>query len=357
MPLDFVDSESLSHASSGLFGEPVLAMETTGSAWSDGQIHFWISIARLACVTILPGLVWLLWNSTFLTERKRNAAIIAGMVRLLFSLCADLALVHAGVYRYALDTMLYQGVPVDVHITYGCLLGTALCLIWEQAGSLRLILLTLLIAGAIMWNRWLVNSAGIITPLAPEWQRWDIPVQCALPVITVIFYKLVDENRALMLRSVVYAFGYFAVFYFLIPSMILSSTTLGEVIFPAAQWRTAVVAICVLSVPGAWAAGQFAVSGRGTPLPLDPTHKLIVTGPYAFVRNPMQISGLGVAIVWAVTTSAIGLWIYVAVLFIAMQFTKVHEEDNLHRRFGDRYKKYCRNVWLWIPRLWPYEEE
>src|SRR5262249_53512561 len=88
-------------------GVPFFAAEGPASSIeSDVQEQFVISVVRLLLVLICPGVVWLLWNSTILTERKRNAAIIAGMVRLLFSLCADLALVHAGVFRYSLDTMI-----------------------------------------------------------------------------------------------------------------------------------------------------------------------------------------------------------------------------------------------------------
>jgi len=90
---------------------------------------------------------------------------------------------------------------------------------------------------------------------------------------------------------------------------------------------------------------------------LDPTSRLIVTGPYAYVRNPMQISCVGVAVVWAVATNSPALWIYVGLLVVALLITRVYEEDDLHRRFGERYKKYCRSVWLWLPSLWAYEEE
>lgn len=32
--------------------------------------------------------------------------------------------------------------------------------------------------------------------------------------------------------------------------------------------------------------------GDGTPLPLDQTNKLVVSGPYSYVRNPMAIASI-----------------------------------------------------------------
>ncbi|MEI6232039.1 MAG: methyltransferase [Planctomycetota bacterium] len=336
---------------------PLAAESPLNSIADDIQFQLTVSITRLVLVLICPGLVWLLGNSTVLTERKRNAAIIAGMVRCLFSLGADIALVHADVHHYKLDTMLYQGVPVDMHIVFGCVAGTGLCLLWEQSWTmLRTLLLAVAIGLTVMFNRWCAGPAHLLTPLSLDYQTYDLVVQCSLPVITVFFYRLVDENKALIFRSIIYAFGYFSVTYFLVPSIILSMS-LGEVSFPTSQWQNVLVAVSVLSVPGAWAAGQFAISGRGTPLALDPTSRLIVTGPYAYVRNPMQISCVGVAVVWAVATNSPALWIYVGLLVVALLITRVYEEDDLHRRFGERYKKYCRSVWLWLPSLWAYEEE
>src|SRR5512146_468871 len=36
--------------------------------------------------------------------------------------------------------------------------------------------------------------------------------------------------------------------------------------------------------------GRFALEGRGTPAPPAPTDRLIVTGPYRRVRNPMYVA-------------------------------------------------------------------
>ena len=39
---------------------------------------------------------------------------------------------------------------------------------------------------------------------------------------------------------------------------------------------------------------RFALEGLGTPAPLAPTQKLVVTGPYRYVRNPMYVSILAI---------------------------------------------------------------
>ena len=49
-----------------------------------------------------------------------------------------------------------------------------------------------------------------------------------------------------------------------------------------------------------WCVWDFATIGRGTPLPIDEPRKLVVRGPYRYVRNPMYIGVLLVIIGWAI---------------------------------------------------------
>ncbi len=102
----------------------------------------------------------------------------------------------------------------------------------------------------------------------------------------------------------------------------------------------------------------FAWVGRGTPFPLDPPKRLVIRGPYRFVRNPMYegmaLILLGEAMVFPhlvrlmLITAACGA-VLVALLVMG------YEEPALRQSFGADYEKYCRHVRRWIPRLRPFD--
>ena len=92
--------------------------------------------------------------------------------------------------------------------------------------------------------------------------------------------------------------------------------------------------------------------GRGTPAPFDPPQRLVVAGPYRFVRNPMYL-GAGLAVVGAALVYT-SWWLvgYLGLLFLASHLVIVfHEEPALGRSFGQEYREYCEAVGRWVPRL------
>ncbi len=101
---------------------------------------------------------------------------------------------------------------------------------------------------------------------------------------------------------------------------------------------------------------RFTAEGEGTLAPWDPPQRLVVSGPYRYVRHPM-ISGVvfivfGEALVlqsepqltWALSFFAINL-VYIPFL----------EEPLLERRFGPEYVTYRRHVPLMFPRVHPWD--
>lgn len=92
--------------------------------------------------------------------------------------------------------------------------------------------------------------------------------------------------------------------------------------------------------------------GGGTPLPLDQTNHLVISGPYHYVRNPMAIAGIGQGVAIAIVFQSLPILIY-AVLGASVWHLVVRpiEEHNMIERFGDSYLDYRKSVSCWLPKL------
>jgi len=102
---------------------------------------------------------------------------------------------------------------------------------------------------------------------------------------------------------------------------------------------------------------RFAGEGQGTLAPWDPPRRLVVRGPYRYVRNPM-ISGVlmvlaGEALV--LLSRSHFMWALVFFVINAL-YVPLVEEPMLAMRFGESYKEYCRHVPRLVPRLRPWEQ-
>lgn len=100
---------------------------------------------------------------------------------------------------------------------------------------------------------------------------------------------------------------------------------------------------------------RFVAEGAGTPAPIAPTERLVVGGLYRHVRNPMYVAVLAAIAGQGLLLARPILFLYAVVAGAAMMaFARWHEEPALHRRYGDNYERYRRNVPAWWPRLRPW---
>ena len=100
---------------------------------------------------------------------------------------------------------------------------------------------------------------------------------------------------------------------------------------------------------------RFALQGLGTPAPVLPTDRLVVTGLYRRVRNPMYVGVVTVVLGQGLligSAPVLGYGVVLALIFPL--FVLGYEEPTLRRSFGTEYDRFCRNVPRWIPRLRPW---
>jgi protein-S-isoprenylcysteine O-methyltransferase Ste14 len=113
---------------------------------------------------------------------------------------------------------------------------------------------------------------------------------------------------------------------------------------------------CLFMVTGAIYAFWSIISqidlARGTPLPMMPTQKLLVSGPFKQCRNPMTFGTiflyLGIGIIIGSLSSIAVVILFGALLLI---YIKLVEERELEARFGQEYMVYKATTPFILPRI------
>jgi protein-S-isoprenylcysteine O-methyltransferase Ste14 len=141
-----------------------------------------------------------------------------------------------------------------------------------------------------------------------------------------------------------------------VPAVLLALSGGPDPLFDGAA-RAAITAAGVLLIGGGVAlfvatVRLFAAVGRGTLAPWDPPERLVVAGPYRYLRHPM-ITGVALVLAGealALGSGAIAIWLAAFVAVNAFYLPLV-EEPALMRRFGPDYERYMDEVPRWLPRL------
>ena len=103
---------------------------------------------------------------------------------------------------------------------------------------------------------------------------------------------------------------------------------------------------------------RFAFQGLGTPAPLFPTRRLVVTGFYRYVRNPIYLAAVSVILGEGMILGNVNVLAYGVLAWLGTTWFVVgYEEPTLRKTFGAEYDAFCNNVPRWIPRLRPWNPE
>ena len=100
---------------------------------------------------------------------------------------------------------------------------------------------------------------------------------------------------------------------------------------------------------------RFATVGLGTPAPIAPPTRLVVSGQYRHVRNPMYVAILGMLVGQSLILGSTVLLRYALVVWLVFHaWVLIYEEPKLMAQFGPSYEAYRQNVRRWWPRIRPW---
>ena len=145
---------------------------------------------------------------------------------------------------------------------------------------------------------------------------------------------------------------FWLIFLYLIPIGILTIETITKTKGFSAQNEIGWILFFIFSLIGIYSGYTMSWRGTGTPLPLDCPNKLVIEGPYKFVRNPMAIAGIGQGICVGLILGSYTIILYSisgAILWHIM--VRPIEEKDLEQRFGKQYLEYKSKIRCWIPKF------
>lgn len=151
-------------------------------------------------------------------------------------------------------------------------------------------------------------------------------------------------------RAITYSTLFIGLLLIYLPARVLSWS---GIVRPTATGAPQIVGMIIGSAGAAialWCIFTFVWIGRSTPAPFDPPRRLVIRGPYRFVRNPMYI-GAGLALGGAALFyESVPLLVYGVIFLLACHlFVVSYEEPTLRRTFGAEYESYCHRVRRWWP--------
>jgi protein-S-isoprenylcysteine O-methyltransferase Ste14 len=170
-----------------------------------------------------------------------------------------------------------------------------------------------------------------------------------------MFYKAATGSRKmrnlLTPAGIVFFFGFIALFIFV--ALEVDKFLNFPKLLPTAL--NIIISVPILAIGlflMAWSILHF-VRVKGTPVPFNPPPKLVTTGPYARVRNPMLTGVFVLLFGLGVLLRSISLVSIFTPLFILLNVweLKAVEERELERRLGKDYVEYKKRVPMFIPRL------
>ncbi len=130
----------------------------------------------------------------------------------------------------------------------------------------------------------------------------------------------------------------------------------GPPLLGTSSFRLAGVLLIAVSLPVLLDSfARFALQGFGTPAPVFPTRRLVVSGLFRYVRNPMYVAVVSLILGQGLLFGSVRVLEYgIAVLGGFFLFVLVYEEPTLRKSYGLEYEEFCANVPRWIPHLRPW---
>jgi protein-S-isoprenylcysteine O-methyltransferase Ste14 len=309
-------------------------------------------LVRAASLYLTVTATLLLWLWRRPASRTLAAAALACCWNLPVVLALNIVAVRAGWWQFDARGGLLLGMPVDLYLAWVCLWGAIPALAFPSAPLWRVIAIALIVDLVAM------PAAVPVVRLGPAWLIGEAfgLILGLLPAQLLARWTMRDAH--LERRAFLQAVAFTGLLLLVLPAMVIEASG-NHWVSPMTRssWQISLFAqlLALPAVVGLTAVQEFVTRGGGTPVPFDAPRRLVTTGVYAYVANPMQLSavvlllllGVGLANPWLAAAGGMA-HLYSAGL------AGWDEDEDLKARFGNAWTDYRRSVRRWVPRLRPW---
>ncbi|MFI5118360.1 MAG: methyltransferase family protein [Terriglobales bacterium] len=289
-----------------------------------------------------------LWWRLRPSRRETGAGLLASGWALFATALAGLAATYFGFA--ALSAPLLLGTPPDLLLSRVLLGGFCTALCFPSVPILRLC------GFAIAFDLTFCTVAGGVNDLR------SLAVQALIVALYFIpaqlFARWTRESRNLPVRASLHIIFHAGLLLGVLPALIVTCSG-GNWNAPFARSSLMnKLYLQLLMVPAVVlisSVQEFARRGRGTPAPADPPHRLVTSGTYAYVANPMQVGKVLVVAGWGFFWWH--PWMFVAALgglLYSIGVASPREDTEMAQRFSTVWICYRQQVRRWWPRWKPY---
>jgi protein-S-isoprenylcysteine O-methyltransferase Ste14 len=306
--------------------------------------------AALIDVSVVATAAAFLWRRP--NHRQLTGALLATVWNLPVLLLVNVLAMRVGWWRFDAQGGLLLGVPVDLLLSWAWLWGAIPAMVGPSVPFVAIV------AAALAIDVVLMPAAAPVLQLRGDWLVGDAIAIVAALVPSQLLARWTARDERLTARALLQVGAFTGLVVFMLPAIAIEGSG-GAWWNPLDRpsWQLALI-VQLLALPGVIglsAVQEFVTRGGGTPVPFDPPRRLVTTGLYAYVRNPMQLSavlllGLLGVVLGNVWVSAAGVMAHLYSVGLAGW----DEDEDLVARFGDDWTMYRRDVPRWYPRLRPW---
>jgi protein-S-isoprenylcysteine O-methyltransferase Ste14 len=292
-----------------------------------------------------------------LVQRPSRRALAGVLVAVSWNIWALLAVnlvaIHFGWWEFDAGLPSFMGVAIEPWLGWTILWGVFVSL----AASGRPLVPILV---AVFWLD--LIAMPLLSPvlvLGRGWLFGEVAAIAFALLPSLLFSRWTANDTHLKRRAAMQVATAAAFLLWLVPTAAIVKADSWDSVSAISSWRLSVAAqILIFPIAlGVSAVSEFVHRGRGTPIPYDPPKQLVTSGPYSYVRNPMQLSMVLIFVVGAVALWNPWLLAGAAIAFAyGAGLASWHEGIDLESRFGKQWISYREKNRNWIPRWKPYIE-